>query len=69
MLSDFSEGFGSLYNNIKRNQDVTNMGNMMFEAFTKADLDKVLSYITANRKLVSLNKLFMVYCKEVNFSH
>lgn len=69
MLSDFSEGFGSLYNNIKRNQDVTNMGNMMFEAFTKADLDKVLSYITANRKLVSLNKLFMVYCEEANFSH
>lgn len=51
-FSEFSDGFSSLYNNVMRNQDVTNMGNNMFEAFVRADIDQVLVYITSNKKLV-----------------
>ncbi|XP_052278994.1 E3 ubiquitin-protein ligase MIB2-like isoform X2 [Dreissena polymorpha] len=51
-LKEFSDDFGNNMNNLKRNQDVTNHGNNMFEAIAKADLDAVLSYVIDNKKLL-----------------
>lgn len=55
IFSAFSDEFGSCVSNMKRHHDPSNLGALMFEAFTKADLDAVAGFVKDNPNLVSLS--------------
>ena len=57
----FSDDFGSMYVNLKRNQgDISSQGHEMFEAFTKADLRTVQDLVARNSGLVSFISAVMI---------